>query len=356
MTKWLLLVLLLVSSASAAYYVHVGTSNNQNNTWQNADSCAWYVFYSDSGTATLTYLTTHAYAAPTYDTMFSVDSLKQYHFVAVIYNAIGSGADDIRATPLDTNDVSGLSTFDPALTAVTPTDTTESGGTVGTSPFSVAEADSIVSQTQRVADSLFAFGWRVSSSGSGTGPDTLELYVVGITGTDTAAIVGATVSYWEGATKHIARSDSTGLVTFGVTAGTYTCQAEDGHWYFAQESVSSPGVDTIFGTAPIVAGSSNPSQCVVYGQINVNGQAANRYWVEIDLTRSDTLTISDTYISYRNRVWTDSTGLWQARMYFLTGETAAGYYNYRDQTGRRLTFRPVDTTTVNINDVIIKEP
>lgn len=173
-----------------------------------------------------------------------------------------------------------------------------------------------------------------------------------------AFVPGINLTAVSGATNLFATTGSTGAATFNVDAATWTFNALGSPytWVPFSRSVSTNITDTITGGGVTVVATASPGMCTVYGQIDRNGAAASGVWVDISLTRPDTLTIDSTYIELKTRVVTNASGVWSADVYYLTGDTRNFYYTYKDAYGRVLYFRPTTTGSLNVKNISIDKP
>lgn len=217
--------------------------------------------------------------------------------------------------------------------------------TAGTVTLSDADIDSIVAGV--IAGTIAA---------SGTG-----IYAVTMYARDTinnAFVPGINLTAVAGATYLYATTGSTGAATFNVDAATWTFNALGSPytWVPFSRVVNANTTDTITGGGVTVVATASPGMCTVYGQIDRNGAAASGVWVDISLTRPDTLTIDSTYVELKTRVVTNASGVWSADVYYLTGDTRNFYYTYKDAYGRILYFRPTTTGSLNVKNISINKP
>lgn len=101
--------------------------------------------------------------------------------------------------------------------------------------------------------------------GAGAGPDTTDIYV--LSANDSTPIVGASVSYFVGATKLATSTDSLGKATFGATAGTWAAIAEAKPRYTTTAYIAAGGAGTIYMTQPTLPDPVDTNLTGAYGYL-----------------------------------------------------------------------------------------
>lgn len=217
--------------------------------------------------------------------------------------------------------------------------------TAGTVTLSDADIDSIVAGV---------IAGTTAANGSG-------IFAANIYARDTvnsSFVSGINIVAVSGATYLFATTDPTGKATFNVDSATWVFNAAGMPytWVPFTRAVGGNITDTINGGGPLVLPTSNPDMCTIYGVIDRNGAPAVGAWVEITLTRPDTLTIDTSFVELKTRVVTNSLGVWQADVYYLSGSTRNFYYSYKDAYGRILYFRPTASGSFNVRSILIDKP
>lgn len=179
----------------------------------------------------------------------------------------------------------------------------------------------------------------VFKGGAGAGPDTTLIYV--LSSVDSTPIVGASVSYFVGASKLATSTDSTGLVIFGATAGTYTAIAEAKPRYTSTVSVTAGTSDTIFMTQPTIPDPVDTNLTGVYGYIyDLNDDPVVGAIVSVKAQKGS-LQVGNKIISqYEVYDTTDAGGFWSMNLYASTvlGDTLTVTNTNNALTSTRFTF------------------
>lgn len=209
---------------------------------------------------------------------------------------------------------------------------------------------------QEDIDSISAAVVRGVNTAAGTGVNAVTLYARDTI--NNAFVSGVYITAVGGVDNLNATTGVNGFATFNCNTATYTFSALGSPytWVPFTRAIAGNITDTITGGGVLVVASTAPEMCTVYGQIDRNGTAAQGVWVEITLTRPDTLTIDSSFIELKTKVVTNSSGLWSADVYYLTGDTRNFYYTYKDAYGRVLTFRPTTTGSHNVRNILVDKP
>lgn len=194
----------------------------------------------------------------------------------------------------------------------------------GNAPTAIIDYNLVAS----TAYDYFTFGNREDpfKGGAGAGPDTTLIYV--LNASDSTPIVGANVSYFVGATKLATSTDSTGLVVFGATAGTYTTIAEAKPRYMSTVSVTAGTTDTIYMTQATIPEPTDTNLAGVYGYIySLTGSPVVGAIVSAKNQGRD-IQVGNTIVSqYEVYDTTDASGFWSMPLY-PTATLGGSTYKY----------------------------
>lgn len=187
----------------------------------------------------------------------------------------------------------------------------------------------------------------VFKGGAGAGPDTTLIYV--LSALDSTPIVGASVSYFVGASKLATATDSLGLAVFGATPGTYTAIAEAKPRYASTVSVTAGSVATIYMTQPTIPAPSDTALTGVYGYVyNLSGSPVAGAIV-VARNQGRDIQIGNLIVSqYEVSDTTDAAGFWSLPLYPTATLGGSAYkYTFSLFRGSQQVIRKPDITVPN---------
>lgn len=192
----------------------------------------------------------------------------------------------------------------------------------------------------------FTYGNRedVFKGGSGAGPDTTIIVV--LSSADSTPVVGASVSYFIGASKLTDQTDSVGSTLFGALPGTYTAIAAFDNRYTSTVSITAGSTDTIFMSAPTIPDPTDTALTGVYGYIkNLQGQGIQGVIVSVRNQGRD-IQVGNVIVSqYEVYDTTDAAGFWSMNIYPTATLGGSTYkYTFTQYRGSQQVIRKQDIT------------